>query len=111
MLVTFRSKAWTSITMFGDVADTLLKMMGHSGTVPSAIRARDIPSALANLQRELASTAPQEEAKAAAQLKDKERGAEPYVELQKRAYPLIQMLAKSAEEDADVLWDEGRPVV
>jgi len=42
MMVTFHSKAWTSITMFGDVAVRLLKMMGHSGTVPSALLARDI---------------------------------------------------------------------
>ena len=44
MLVTFRSNAWGNVTMFGDVAVTLLKMMGHSGTVPSTLLARDIPS-------------------------------------------------------------------
>ena len=45
MLVTFRSKAWGNVTMFGDVAETLLKMMGHTGTVPSALLAADIPAA------------------------------------------------------------------
>jgi hypothetical protein len=30
MLVTFTTKAYANITMFGDVAVTLLKMMGHS---------------------------------------------------------------------------------
>jgi len=46
MLVTFRTSAYANITMFGDIAVTLLKMMGHSGTVPSAIRADDVPAAL-----------------------------------------------------------------
>lgn len=46
MLVTFTSDAYTDITMFGDVALTMLKMMGHSATVPGAILAADIPEAL-----------------------------------------------------------------
>ena len=37
MLVTFHSNAWSNITLFGDVAVTLLKMAGHSGAVPSAL--------------------------------------------------------------------------
>ena len=41
MLVTFTTDAYADITMFGDVALALLKMMGHSGTVPSAIQAAE----------------------------------------------------------------------
>jgi hypothetical protein len=104
MLVTFRSKAWTSVTMFGDVAVTLLKMMGHSGTVPSALRARDIPQALDRLQGRLEVTDPDKPAPKHNNADD----AEPRVELRTRAYPLIPMLRASAREDADVLWDENR---
>src|SRR5690606_24478116 len=50
MLVTFSTKAHPDITMFGDVAVQLLKLAGHSGTVPSAILARDIPATLARLE-------------------------------------------------------------
>ncbi|MFV1973803.1 MAG: DUF1840 domain-containing protein, partial [Thiohalobacterales bacterium] len=50
MLVTFTCSAYADITMFGDVAVQLLKMMGHSGTVPGAFRAEDIPVALEKLQ-------------------------------------------------------------
>ena len=39
MLVTFTTKAYADITMFGDVALAMLKMMGHSATVPGAILA------------------------------------------------------------------------
>lgn len=49
MSVTFTTRAYADITMFGDVALTLLKMMGHSGTVPSAILAADVPAALSRL--------------------------------------------------------------
>ena len=104
MLVTFHSKAAGDITMFGEVAVELLKMMGHSGTVPSAILARDIPVALDQLQHKLGVTAPPGKV-------HEEEGEEPHVDLRKRAYPLIQMLRASAREGADVLWEEGRPAV
>ena len=45
MLVTFTTDAYADITMFGDVALAMLKMMGHSTTVPGAILAADVPAA------------------------------------------------------------------
>ena len=54
MLVTFSNRLSGDITMFGDIAVQLLKLMGHSGTVPSALNAEDVPTALANLQNALA---------------------------------------------------------
>ena len=49
MLVTFTTEAYADINMFGDDVLTLLEMMGHSATVPSAILAADIPVALKRL--------------------------------------------------------------
>ena len=49
MLVTFHTKSYANITMFGDVAKQLLELLGHSGTIPSAIKAEDVPAALARL--------------------------------------------------------------
>ena len=49
MLVTFTTKACTDITMFGDVAVAMPKMMGYSGTLPGAIRAEDVSVALSRL--------------------------------------------------------------
>ena len=45
MLVTFTTDAYADITLFGDVALALLKMMGHSATAPGAILAEDVPAA------------------------------------------------------------------
>ena len=101
MLVTFRSSAGANVTMFGDVAVTLLKMMGHSGTVPSAMRSRDIAKALANLKQALAANDPE--------TSDDDPDAPPPVSLQQRAYPLILLLSASARQKKDVLWQEGQP--
>jgi hypothetical protein len=111
MLVTFHSKAWSSITMFGDVATTLLKMAGHSGTLPSAFRAGDIPAALARLQQALAAIDPDEESRPSIPLDSKDADAPPPVGLRLRAYPLIQMLSAAAAQECDVMWEEGAAVI
>jgi Domain of unknown function (DUF1840) len=109
MLVTFHSKAWSSITLFGDVAVTLLKMAGHSGTIPSALLPADIPSALARLQQALAATP--DDDKQSTPVTAKDADATPPVGIRLRAYPLIQMLDAAARQDCDVMWEAGAPLV
>ena len=95
MLVTFTTDAYADITMFGDDALAMLKMMGHSGSVPSAILAADVPTALSRL------TAGIEAAKAAPTVDDED---EPQVSLSNRALPLINLLTAAAQEGCDVMW-------
>jgi uncharacterized protein DUF1840 len=57
MLVKFKSVETESITMFGDVAIQLIKMLGSSGAIPSAIAAEDIPAAAELLRTQLESHA------------------------------------------------------
>jgi hypothetical protein len=97
MLIKFDSDAGT-ITMFGDVAVALLKLMGQSGGVPGAILGKDIPAAVERLKRGVAS-APETPA---AKPGDKE--AEPNVSLRQRAFPLIDLLERAAGTGADVMW-------
>jgi hypothetical protein len=106
MLVTFRTKAWGNITMFGDVAVALLKMMGHSGTVPSAMLARDVPAAMARLREQLAAGAFEELDKPSDRDDDEDQ---PPVKLRTRAQPLLEMLAAAAKQECDVLWQAGEP--
>jgi len=106
MLVTFHSKASTSITMFGDAAIELLKMMGHSGTVPSALLAKDVPSALARVRaavKAVDGTVPGSGAKPGGESGD----AAPKVTIPQYAYPLIELLTAAAESGCDVMWEEG----
>ena len=99
MLITFTTDAYADITMFGDVALAFLKMMGHSGTVPSAILAEDVPAALSRL------TVGIEAAKAAPFVDDEDEDEdEPQVSLSNRALPLIHLLTAAAQEGCDVMW-------
>ncbi len=98
MLVTFETRAYANITMFGDVAVKLLKLMGHSGTVPSAIQAQDIPAALERLKRGLQAEEA-DSAEAPATDEDEET-----VSLSRRAMPLIELLDAAAAQQCDVMW-------
>lgn len=103
MLVRFESDVG-NLTMFGDVAVKLLKMMGHSGTMPSAIRPEDIPGALARLRGALDGE-PGHGAKAARAGED---DPEPPVSLKQRAFPLIELLERAAKDECEVMWKQAR---
>lgn len=97
MLVTFSTNAYADITYFGDVALSMLKMMGHSPTVPGAIVAEDVPAALNSL------TAAIEAEKNVLQAEDKDTD-EPVVSMAHRALPLIELLAAAAKAETYVMW-------
>lgn len=101
MLVTFTTKAYADITMFGDVALTFLKMMGHSGTVPGAILAGDVPAALDRLKREIDAAKAAQSARGERADDDRD---DPPVSLAQRALPLLELLAAAASRECDVMW-------
>ena len=103
MLVTFSCPAYADITMFGDVAVRLLKMMGHSGTVPSALLAEDVPAALVRL--EAAIEAEKRSSNPNEQLEDDDE--EPRVSLPHRALPLIGLLKAAEKAQCDVMWHDN----
>lgn len=96
MIITFSSKAYANITMMGDVANNMLKIMGHSGTIPGAFQPQDLPMALANLQKAVDSSK-------AAEQDPKDGEFKPG--LSQRALPLINLLKAAIESNADVMWD------
>lgn len=104
MLVTFTCKAYADITMFGDVGLSMLKMMGHSETVPGAILAEDVPAALDRLKRAIeavkAAPAPAQSVSKEARDDDNEQP----VSLAHRALPLIELLTAASRENCDVMW-------
>ena len=110
MLTTFKCDAYADITLFGDVAQRLLKMMGHSGTVPGAILAEDIPVALDRLKCAIEA----EKSKATATLEpapepvDDVQGEErddQAVRFEYRALPLIELLTAAAKKNCNVMWE------
>lgn len=101
MLVTFKTDAG-NITMFGDVALTMLKMMGHSKTVPGAILAADVPMALNRLK---AAINTEKDSLPVEEDGDDDEDKEPVVSIADRALPLINLLTAAVEADCNVMWE------
>lgn len=113
MLVRFHSKAAGAVTMFGDIAVELLRLMGMSGVVPGAVLAKDVPGALRRLRAAVQSPAgervPGPQRPSGGKPKDdaeqEEAGAT--INLRTRAYPLLQLLEESAAAKCDVVWEDS----
>ena len=104
MLVTFTCKAYADITMFGDVALSMLKMMGHSENVPGAILAEDVPAALDRLKiaiEKVKASAPQSVPE---DTRHDDPDEQQPVSPAHRALPLIELLTAAARENCDVMW-------
>ncbi|MDR5171170.1 DUF1840 domain-containing protein [Methylobacillus flagellatus] len=99
MLVTFSTARYSDIMLFGDVAKQLLQLMGHSGTIPGAILAADVPRALQHLQQGLEGAAAPDNPESP----DTEDEAV-HVSLKKRALPLIELLQSAIQNQSDVMW-------
>ncbi len=84
---------------FREVAVTLLKLTGHSGTIPGAILSGDVPEALARLERAL-EAAPRDPAA------DEDGDDESPVGLRQRAFPLLELLRGAVANESDVRWRE-----
>ena len=102
MLITFTTDAYGDITMFGDAGLSMIKMMGHSESVPGAILAEDVPAAMNKLIAavEAAETPPP----AKDEGEDEDEEAEEAVSIANRALPLIELLASAVREKSDVMW-------
>jgi hypothetical protein len=103
MLVTFTTDAHADITMFGDVALSMLKMMGHSETVPGAILAVDVPAALSRLKAAI-NLEKASSVKEALPVEAEDEDHEPVVSMADRALPLIDLLTAAAKAECDVMW-------
>jgi hypothetical protein len=111
MLVRFHSTATGAVTMFGDVATELLRLMGASGAVPGALLAADVPAALRRLNRAVESSEgdrilrpPQPKSE---EEQDENGDEVAKVKLRTRAYPLLRLLEKAAAEDCTVVWEDS----
>ena len=95
MAITFQSKSHASVTMLDDVALKFLKAMGHSGTVPSAIRPDDIPGAIEKLRTlvESDTTTPPSDSDE--------------ISLRLRAGPLLDLLESALQNQDLVMWDKA----
>ena len=108
MIVTFKSKASGDLIYFKDAAVKLLQLMGRDDKVPSALYAEDVAAALARLELELSAIADVEREKAAqaeANNASKQDSGKPYISLNVRAMPLLEMLKKAQKKQCPVQWE------
>jgi hypothetical protein len=111
MIVVFSTRHG-QLTLLGESAVTLLRLAGHSGTVPGAVLAGDLPTFLARLRAGLElhgdAPSPAPAAKPAADDDDADSSDQPAaVSLRKRAVPLLDMLETAIARGSDLMWERG----
>jgi hypothetical protein len=102
LLVKFHSSATGSITMFHEAAAQLIRLMGASGRIPSALSAAEVPAALLKLRAGLAHVAPAQSAPPKGTRDEQDTP----VGLATRAQPLIELMERAAEAEAEVMWEK-----
>lgn len=106
MLVRFDSKVGT-FSMFEKDARHMIKLLGHSDTIPGAILGDDIEKTLQAFQAALTEAAKQENQ----QVIPKKDEEEETVSVNRRAYPLLELLKKAAKQKETVMWDFDNKLV
>ena len=96
MLVKFQGEETGSITMFGPVAEQLLKLMGMSGNLEGAMTAEEVPTALTKLETAVAAIK--------AQADNDYDDDDDEVSLAVRAVPLLDLLKEAATNNGYVMW-------
>ena len=109
MLVTFICKNFYNITMFGDDAQRLLKIMGHNGKIPGVILAQDVPQFLQQLKDGIKDN--KKKSTHSAPLNCVDNSDDRIIELSHRALPLIELFNTAVKEKCDVIWKAGDNIV
>jgi hypothetical protein len=110
MLVKF-STSYGQLVMQGEPAVALLRLGGHSGTVPGAILAADLPAFVAKLRQGLERHG--EELSPAPAPRDPDQDPEDEdprdrpVSLRLRAVPLVEMVGTALQRKSDLMWERA----
>ena len=87
--------------MFGDVAKSLLLLMGQSGNVPGALMSEDVPQALQQLQDGIKQNNDEEPTPPL----DEDDNAPAPVAISVRAKPLVELLEAAIASNESVMWE------
>ncbi|HEX7374523.1 MAG TPA: DUF1840 domain-containing protein [Steroidobacteraceae bacterium] len=110
MIVVFSTRHG-QLTLLGESAVALLKLAGHSGTVPGAVLSADLPAFLARLRAGLAqhgdelSPAPTAQSAQDEADEDESSRESTAVSLRKRAVPLLDMVETAVARGSDLMWE------
>ena len=112
MIVVFSTR-YGQLTMLGDSAIALLRLAGHSGSVPSAVLAADLPGFRARLRAGLeaqgdAASPPAKPRDTTREDEDTEANDRPgRVTLRMGAGPLLDMIETAITRGSDLMWERG----
>ena len=112
MLVKFTTR-FGHIVMQGEPAVALLRLAGHTGTVPSAVLAADLPAFLARLRSGLelhgdeVSPAPDHSEADRPEEDDRDEPRERPIRLRLRAVPLVDMIETAVRQESDLMWEKA----
>ena len=107
MLIVFKSTAAGDVMMFGDVAHTLMEIMGKDATEKGIVTVEQLPGAIARLKAAVAqdkAERPVIDHDERVFEKTPEGGKREHVSLARRAVPLIELLEYSLKEEVPVTW-------
>jgi hypothetical protein len=107
MLIVFKSKAAGDVMMFGDVAHTLMEIMGKDPADKGIVTVEQLPEAIARLKAAVAqdkAEKPVIDHDERVFEKTPEGGKREVVSLARRAVPLIELLEYSQKEEVPVTW-------
>lgn len=113
MLITFSCNVCCDVTLFAEPAKTFLQMLGFAQTVPVAIRAEDIATALTRLEAGLAlvqkNVAETEQAMSEKrdELDEDNDVDEKPVPLAIRVLPLLKLFTAAKQVNTYVMWQAG----
>lgn len=105
MLYKFRSKAAGDVIMMGPAGDDILRIIGKAPGASGIIEVAAMPAAIAALEQAVAADdAAREQAEKEAQAEGKKLPPREGVSLRQRAWPMVDMMKRSATEKADIVW-------
>ena len=106
------SQVLGQLLMQGEPAVVLIRLGGHSGTVPSAVLAAELPGFLAKLRTglelqgdQVSPPPPVKESGGA--WEDEEEPRERPIKLRLRAVPLLDMLDTAIKQQSDMFWEKA----
>jgi hypothetical protein len=107
MIITFKTKVYPDVVLFGDIAAQLLNAMGEKPEPPGILRGENIKTASDKLRAHLQMLPPeaQQPVNDAANKSEEEIKEQlNYVGLRKRALPLLELMDAAYRKDSDVIW-------
>lgn len=105
MIYKFKSNAAGDVIMMGPAGDAVLRLIGKSPAPKGIVEVAEMPAAIAAIERAVADEeAARERAEREAAAEGKKPAPAEGVTLRQRAWPLAEMMKRSIDEKADIVW-------